>query len=84
MQFSTTLQIMGCDVIIYKNYNTPEQTETIIKGLYNNKSKFEFPEKIEITNGDAIQQKAGGPIYRVISTRDDIQGDEYVSFQVFV
>jgi len=75
---------MGCDVIIYKNYNTPEQTEIIIKGLYDNKGKFEFPERIDITNGNAIKLKAGGPVYRVINTKDDIQGDEYVSFQVFV
>ena len=45
---------------------------------------FQFPERMEIGNGDIIQQIGSQDLWRVYETSDEIVAGEFIHFEAFV
>lgn len=88
--FLMVFKQVGGAIQIHKNWGTPEQSTVETSGLKNNekgrpsKVMFQFPERIDISAGDVVQQKGGGDLWRVIETEDCIQAGEYIYFEAKV
>jgi hypothetical protein len=88
--FSMVFRQASGTVQIHKDWGTKEQSTIEVPGLKNNekgspsKVMFQFPERIDISIGDVIQQKGGADLWRVIEKEDCLQGDIYVYFEAKV
>jgi hypothetical protein len=88
--FNEMVDIMGCTVLIHKNWGTPHQQTFEVRGLKNNeknrrdKVMFQFPEALDIQVGDILQQKGARDLWRVTDIEDDIHDDVYVNFEAKV
>jgi hypothetical protein len=75
-------------IVVYKNYGTPAQTEVQMRANKNRKNKqrdeFQFLERCDIQHGDVIKQSSSHDLWVVDETEDHVVGDTFVCFNVFV
>lgn len=88
--FLMVFKKMSSTIQVHKNFGSTNQTTIEISGLKNNeknrpsKVMFQFPERVDVSVGDVIQQKGAGDLWRVIETEDHIHGDSYTNFDAKV
>jgi len=88
--FEEMVQNMGDDIICYKNYGTPQQTNFEVRGLKNNHKgrprdvMFQFSKDPGLVEGDVLQQKGAREVWRITHVKDDIISGVYVNFEAEV
>lgn len=88
--FNNIFRRMKCTVYVHKNYGTNDQITIPYQSLKNreenNPSKvmFQFPERVDISVGDIIQQKNAYDLWEVYDTEDTIIGDVFIDFRAKV
>ena len=83
------LRSVGCTVIIYNNWDTPDQRQFEEKALQNTKQStsqkvFQFESMINVAVGSVIQIKGSNDLWRVVDTEDNFVGGEFFCFEAFV
>ncbi len=88
--FQSFLHSMGGTVFVHRHWGTPQQTTVELRGLKNSEKNrphnvlFQFPERIDVSAGDVIQQKGALDLWRVVDVEDCVHGDIYVYFEAKV
>lgn len=88
--FSRLFQQFSGMVEVHKKWGTTEEATFEVRAMKNNekgrpsKVMFQFPERLDVSVGDVIQQKGGADLWRVAETEDRIVADEYVYFEAKV
>lgn len=88
--FQQIFLLMGGTVFIHKNWGTSQKRTIELRGLKNSEKNrpqnvmFQFPEHLDISTGDVIQQKEAQDLWRVTDVEDSVHGDVYVCFKVKV
>jgi hypothetical protein len=84
--FNQLFNHLGGTVLIHKNWDTPQQVTTELRGLKNSEKNrpqnvmFQFPDRIDVVSGDVVQQKGAADLWRVVDVEDRVIGDVYVHF----
>lgn len=88
--FEEMTEVMGDTILIYKDWGTPLQLVSEVRGMKNSekhrrdKVMFQFLEPLEIEIGDILQLKGARDLWRVTDTQDDVHDGVYVHFEARV
>ena len=78
--FEAKLNSLGELILVHKNWGTPEVSTTEYKG-YKKENKFQFPERIDISEGDILQQKESVDFWYVVDVNDEVKSGSFICFQ---
>lgn len=84
--FSILLNTVGGNVVLIRNFNCSNTELIELRGVKNSEKGnpsdhiFQFTDKLEVSNGDVIQQKGSTDYWKIWKTEDRIIGDEYICF----
>lgn len=84
------LRQFGGTILVHKRYGMEGHTTSEHSGMKNNeknnpnKVMFQFPEKVDIKNGDVLQQEGASDLWEVYETEDHVVSGTYIHFNAFV
>ena len=88
--FFKILEIFGGQIVVHKDFNCNNSSFYEVKGVKNHKKEdssiimFQFPERIDVGVGDALQQKHSSEYWKVYKAEETILADTFICFNIYV
>lgn len=87
--FLQLLETFGGQIVVHVNFNCDDSDFFEVKGMKNKKKEdssdiFQFPDRLNVKIGDVVQQKNSSEFWKIYRTEENIVGDEFVYFILYV
>ena len=80
----TQLGLKGSDLIIFKNWNTPNVSSTESRAIKKNEQEFQFPVDTNIGKDDIIQVDGNKSLWKVVDVGEEIKYGTTTNLNVYV